>query len=275
MAEDIKTEELENQIPQEIGAEPVIESASIEDSTESLTEEQLPWDKDPRYKGDRATIKKVDELVANSEYDTLEDYILAAAADKEVREKLGGADIKSLLEAQEFKTKYEVWRAEQEILKENPDELPEERHARIEQALKDRMKNDQVKENERLEADKVERGWNRYDNDVETYVEGQKLDSDKEFVKFLLDRDGSVNSVDILDSKTTRVMTKDLSQALENYRTAIIKDHLEGKSAIPKMSSVQEPANSLTDEDTPKTIKEATAKLKRDLKAGKVTLDFD
>jgi hypothetical protein len=268
---------------QDAGAEPVedlddsaIDSSQLSDQgadlhTDSPDGDKLPFDQHPKWKSARQTEKRVQEILADNEYGSLEDLLEDLRSSKSLREQVGNKDINDLLKAEQFKREYETWRAEQEIFKERPDELPEERAARLEQELRNERKSKQSEEAERTEAQKVERGWEKYNLSVDKYVDDQSLDADKNFVKFILDRDSDLNNVDVLDPRTTSSALKNFSKALEDYKVAIIKEYRDGKLKTPKITPVQEPSTALKD-NTPKTLKEAHALVNDLIKRGNLKI---
>ena len=240
---------VDNKTPQDAGAEPVedldnsaidgsqpsdSQDAGIGDSTDSSTDEHMPWDKDPRFKNLRQTEKQYQELeskVKDMGFDSVSDAFEEMIEATRVKESLGEADPDELKKAYQWKQQYDAWKADQEIFAERDDELPEERAARLEEALKKERESKRSTEQEKLEEKKIEQGWNRYYTTVDKFVDSQELDADKAFIQKLLgnqDNDGAFD-FDVLDQKATTKAFSNLSKVLKDYREALIKDIKEGK----------------------------------------------
>ena len=113
-----KTQE---QIPQDEGAAPSTEA----DESGSSADEKLPFDEHPKWISARATEEKVESILDEHGYGSVDEMLEELVSSKSLQSEVGGRDIKKLVSAQEELDKIHAYWAEQEAMKkkeEDPDE---------------------------------------------------------------------------------------------------------------------------------------------------------
>lgn len=236
---------------------------NVKDETVVKIDDQVkPDDKKdelpPELKSAQETSTKVNKILSEHGYSSLDEMIGDLAQSQSLRKEVGDRDVKKLLAAQEELDKIHAYWAEQELLKAREDETAEDRAARLEGELKKQLHSKKQEEQARIEQEKSDKAWQQYDKDISTFISSNESTSDekKALLETLLKRDSFVNDVDVGDRAAVREMTAKLNSMLDKYAQATIEQYRKGKVETPKIPGSKEPVT-INKEDKPKNIKDA------------------
>jgi hypothetical protein len=212
-------------------------------------EEQLPFDKHPKWIAARQAEKSLQEIMEANEVDTPEELnaliesgtaILGKGIDPEQIDEL----LAKAKERDEW-VRYNEQRAE---LKRTEEETPEQTADRL------RRENAKLKAEHEAsrQAESSDRLLKSYDKAVLSAVEeALGKDASKEIKEFYAEFMGVNNpfaSIDISDKRQVQKMTKDNLKKVEAFKQLVIKEHAEGKLKIPPVS----PATTATTTASPR-----------------------
>lgn len=216
------------------GAEPAAKDAKSDSSTENV-----PFDKDPRWKSARLAEKKLQDLLKANELedaDDLQDLIRHGKAVKGKIKDLNDLD-NIIKDAEEIRSYKPIWKKQEEERKRGQ-ETEAETIARLERELHKRDSEVQRREMERKQADEAKRAINFFDGEVSNLI--GELEVPKEQKAFTLKFFGvgnPVNDIDITDKKAIKRLIEEGNKDLENFKQSVIKEYLDGKTATPKAGS--------------------------------------
>lgn len=223
------------------GAEPAKEErdAKSESSTENV-----PFDKDPRWKSARLAEKKLNDLMKANEVDDPDDLVDLVKRGKAVKGKLQDLNqLDELIKRNELLRKYEEYWDQEKEKKRRETEDPEQTIARLEEKLKEKEKHDKQKDSERAQAEEARRAIQSYDREVKDLVSELELPKEQgEFFNQFLGVGNPFNDIDITDRKAIKKMFTDAVKKKEAYDQAIIAAYLKGKKEIPAVASTSEGA---------------------------------
>lgn len=201
-----------------------------------------------------------EEILDEFGLDTPEDLKSFIANMKDLKGKIGDADLDELLENSKTLKKYqEQWAAaEAERLKES--ETPEQTIARLEREKKS-LENDQKKQADRTKQSKAaKRAIEDFNETVTTVVKSAKeVPAEyRPFISEFLGVDNPINDVDISDKAAVRRLAKEGVTKMQAFEQAVIKRYRDGKIKIPSVSVTETtPAGEGVGAKEPKNLKEA------------------
>lgn len=193
-----------------------------------------------------ASEDRIQAILDQHGYDSLEELEEAFGSLKELKELIGTRDAKQLIEDSEYLAKVKAYWEQQEEDKKRQDESFEETIARLEKdkedlnkKLKDRDKKEAQEKEQReaqVHAEKLIKSFN-------TTVVGEidkTTDIPKEYKPFLkeyLGVDNPANEIDISLKPEIRSMAKEGIKKFQALEQLIIKRYLDGKIETPKIPS--------------------------------------
>jgi len=248
---------------QDEGAEPSTEANA---SGSSADEEELPFDKHPRWKAARATESKVQSIMKEHGYDDLEEMVADIATSKNLQREVGTTDVKQLLagqEAQKELAKIKAYWAEQKLLKEmeqRDDELPEDTVERLKKQMLNMKKEfeSESQNQKKQEEDKI--FWSNYEKQAKSFIESQTdiTEAGKETLNALLRNETFINDIDLNKKSDIKRMNQSALELIKKLEDNAIKDYIAGKKKMPKISSTDETVTSLKEKPT-KNLNDAKA----------------
>ena len=240
------------------------DTPSEKDENSDPSSENLPWDKDPRWKEWREKEKSIDKFMETNGFESVEEMLQHVADGKDLKGKLSGRDLTELIKKAETLESYEEYWAKQEEDKKRQEELPDETIRRLEKEKEAEKKRADAIENKHKEAEAAKKAVRAYEKEVNTLLK-EKLDaSESKFIKEFFGIGNPLNDIDITDTKAVTKMVDEGLKKKEAYDQAVIKRYLDGKMEVPKIPSGQPPT------DPPveiKTMKGARKALKERLES--------
>jgi len=235
------------------------EANDEEGSSASDEEENLPFDKHPKWKAARNVEKKVESVLEEYGYDSIDEMIEDLSKSQQLQEMVGGKDVRKLLAAQEELEKIHAYWAEQELERKKEEELPDETIKRLERENLELKKIRQEEERLLEEQKRAEKIWAQYDNHITSFIDSQEdlMDAEKDFLHTLLTRDSFINDVDIENKADVKKMEKRVVSMMNNLKQKIIDSYVEGKLKLPKMHAPNEIPRT-TKEKKPQSIKDSS-----------------
>lgn len=242
MAEETKNTETKtgaepaNTTEAKAGAEPAAEPDAKKSASSTEGE---PWHKDPRFKQELGLLKAAKALMEKNNLESVDDLVELAESGSKVRGKQVDLDRLEEIVAKAAKLdKYEAyWNAEAER-KRREQEDPESTIARLEKELKHKEFTERQREERKRQAESARQAIDYYEREVSDQV--KELDLPKDQAAYLMEYCGvgnQANDIDITDRKAVRKIIADGNKKFQALKQAIIKEYVDGKSTVPKMSS--------------------------------------
>jgi hypothetical protein len=187
-----------------------------------------------------------------------------------MKEILGDKDVKQLIKDANRLQEIEAYWAEQDALKKEEEEEPQETIARLKlekQELAEKQEREKAMTREQKEASRAIESYNSIAGKI---VESHGLEGEKaDIAKLLLGVDNPFNEVDIADAKAVKEMsgsiTKKFSDFIGKIEQAAIDKYAEGKSDLTPISKADTSASETVKKKTPsgkETVDEANADAK-------------
>jgi hypothetical protein len=206
----------------------------------------LPFDKHPKWQSARAAEKRVNDILEKAGLESLDDLESEIDSGRSIKEVLGQKDANQLIKDANRLKEIEAYWAEQEQLKLEEEEEPEDTIARLKKE-KAEIKNS-VQQSRKVEAEQKAaiEALDKFADVVDISVtkagfEGEKADLVKEF----LGVDNAFNEVDISDPNAVRGMVnsgiKKLGQIIKTIEQNAVDAYAKGKGEIIPISP-SEPA---------------------------------
>lgn len=233
------------------GAEPV------KDAKPDSSTEQVPFDKDPRWKAARLAEKKLNELMKANEVEDPDDLIDLIQSGRKVYGKKVDLDkIEEYADRARKLEEYEAYWAQQEELKKRQQEDPDSTVQRLEKELKDRRAKEAWEKRQKAEAEEAAKAVKGYENAVKDLLEDESIPKErKSLMAEFLGIGNQANEIDITDKRAVRKVYQDAVKKFETFEQAVIQNYLAGKSKVPVMTKTDE---AVVDKETPiKTLKDA------------------
>jgi len=218
-----------------------------------------------------ASAERIQDFLDKHGYDSLEEFeaefddvrgLQEIVGDKETAEKL--------LEDAEYLAKVKEYWKEQDEAKKREEESLEETIDRLEQEKKDLAK--KIKDRDKAEAKKAEAKKAKAENEklIKSFntTVNSELDKAKDipnkykpFFKRVLAIDNPMLDVDIASKPEIRTTTKSVIKECNDFIQLVIKDYLDGKIELPKMTAEGASTTPVATEKKIKTLKEARSAL--------------
>ena len=187
--------------------------------------------------------------------DQLKDMI---GSDKSLKDLLGDRKLEDVLEKAGKLDDYESqWKLDDEA-KTRENESPEETIARLDQKISETDKSTQLTNTARREQQSATQALTDYDGNVDALIGGADIsDTQKAFLKGVLQSSNPAMSVDIGNKADVGKMVKSMVTQLQAFSDGVIKDYTDGKGGVIPISP-STPASGDGKGTEPKTIAEAT-----------------
>jgi len=199
----------------------------------------LPWSDQPKWKQARTAERKLEALLKANDLTDPDDLLDLVQRGKTVKGKLADLNQLDVLIAKSEKLdKYEAYWQEQEELKRRNTESESETIRRLETQLKGRDAAEARKRAETEHVENTKRAISSYENEVENLI--REVEVPKEQRAFLAEFFGvgnPCNDIDITDRKAIKKLISDGIKKKEAYDQAVIKQYLNSKQGIPKVTS--------------------------------------
>lgn len=212
--------------------------------TEKEGDKPPPYDQDPKWKEARAAQKRLNEILDDNGYDSVEDLVEDLREGLQIRDLIGDRDAEEVVEKAKTLEKYEEYWAQQEHERRKEEETPEETIERLEKEKKELLSSKQTEEEaekERIAAQKeAQANLDRYEQTVTSIVsESEDLnETEQGLAKLLLGLENPAIDVDITDRKAVREMaTSQMAQVtkmIQAIRQDAIDKYAEGKGKAAK-----------------------------------------
>ena len=218
---------------------------------------------------DAGTVKDDQLSTSLDVQEVLEEYDLDSPADlkdfvSELNKKagkIGDRDLETLVENSKILEKYQAdWaRMEEEKLRES--ETPEDTITRLEKEKRDMITDTTKKANQEKSQRAAETALGDFGDTVAKVIaSAQEVPKEyRDFASQFMGVDNAMNEVDITDKAAVRRVAKANVKLIQKFEQKVIKRYLDGKVAIPKVTSTETVSNAPGGEDAanPKTLKEA------------------
>jgi len=204
--------------------------------TDSPTD-NVPWDKDPRWKAFREKEKGIDEFMKANDFESIEQVIEHVNEGKSLKGKLSGKNLDDLLAKAETLESYQEYWAKQEEEKKRLDELPDDTIKRLEDKLKEEKRRNDDVDRRQKEAVEAQKAVKAYEKEVSSILKEKVTSDEAKFIKEHFGIGNPLNDLDINDMKAVNKMVEDGLKKKEAYDQAVIKKYLDGKTAIPNIPS--------------------------------------
>ena len=225
----------------------------------------LPFNEHPKWKAARQAEKKLGQLLADNELDSIEDLVDLVQSGKAVIGK--GVDESQLDDLIAKATKMdqveEYWAQQREAQKRS-EEGPEETAARLERENNELKRRLSGKD----EVDASKRALETFEKKSLSFIEDSVKDLDKEdreALKFMMGVNHPFGEIDITNDAQIKKMGKQVLKVVEGIEQRAIKKYLDGKKAIPNVGSAGTP--SVTSGKGIQTLRDARNAMKEQLRA--------
>jgi hypothetical protein len=227
----------------------------------SSASKDTPFDQDPKWIAARAAQKSLDGLLADKGFDSIEDLTAALERGSGLEDKLSGKDLDAIIEGYDTLEEYKVHWAEQERLKRDENETPEDKIARLEREYKELQSSIDADKSEAQAVKDAAKAIDDFNSGITTLVaQQQDLPAEyHEFTNLMLGADNPMLDVDPADKKAFTGAASEMIDKVRAFEQAVITRYKAGKTAVPDTppgSGSEAPAPA--EERKPiKTIKEA------------------
>jgi len=194
-------------------------------------------------------------------FDSIDELKAAIATSKEFRQTIGAKDLKKVVEDADRLARYEQYWAEQEALKKEENESPEDTIKRLKEELDGTKNQEKAKQTEEMTKKEAMEIVKTFEKVVETTFSEEKVpDEFQPYIREYLGLNNPILSVDPHDKKAIKTAAKDAIKKIVQFEQAVIKRYGEGKSTIPPITktdtSVPAPKKASSFAEAAKMIKE-------------------
>lgn len=240
----------------EAGAEPA--TGATDTGGSPASDEELPFDKHPKWVSARTAEKKLNEILEKHGYDDIDEFEADYSDSSELRNQVGKRDVNQLLKAQDELEKIHEYWAEQRAKKQTASETEDETITRLADENKQLRSRSQQEARFAAEQKEAKQVIKNYNAEVSSLIEKQEEipKSQRQFLSEYLGVDNSFNEVDVGDKLAIRRNTKLGIEAFKKLQKTIIEDYRSGKLEIPTITPVED-SSITTNETKPKNLKEA------------------
>jgi len=204
----------------------------IKDATQDVVIEEESVDAE-----ETAATTVIDTVLEEYGHESVEDFIAEYKTSKELRDQVGDADITKLMGAQQELERIHAYWAEQETLKKEQDELPEETIERLKREKK--IQEDEFKRTvtERSQLEGETKAIRNYNSEVNSILGKESLSKpEQEFAAKFFGVDNPFNEVDINNKVAIRKMVKDGLKNYNDFKLQVIEDYRAGKIEVPEIT---------------------------------------
>lgn len=238
----------------------------IEDKTKEDVTDKKVDDKDKSSPIDAGEFDKAKEsaqvlasLLEDHGFDSKEDLMEALSSGKDLKDLLGDADLKEVLEKAKTKDGWEEYWAAEDLKKKDEGEDTDDKVTRLENELKAFKKSKQDEEFNRSALDQSQKVLEDFNTEVKGLVEKSEV-IPKEYRPFageFLGVDNPANEIDITKPAEIRKMAKEGLKKIQDFEQAVIKRYREGKLEVPNITPTEPIDTEAIKEHKPKNLAEA------------------
>jgi len=172
-------------------------------------------------------------LLEDHGFDSKEDLVEALSTGKDLKDLLGDADAKEVMEKAKTLDSYEQFWATQDEKKKDDDEPldSDEKVARLEKKITSWEKSKREEELRRSALEESQKALETFNTEVKGVVEKNEAipKEYRPFVGEFLGVDNPANEIDITKPAEVRKMAKDGIKKIQDFEQAVIKRYREGK----------------------------------------------
>jgi len=203
----------------------------------------LPFDQHPKWKSARAAEKRLNELLEEKGYLSLDELVEELETGKGLAQKLKGRDVDEILEAADkFRDAQSRYTREQDN-KRYENETPDERVTRLEKANSDLQAELSRVKTQHQELMDSQEAIENYGNEVDRVLDSLEdpfSDNERAMARLLMGVDNPANMIDIEDRMAVRKMAKSaagtFSRFIQGVKQAAIDEYTQGKSKLTTTS---------------------------------------
>ncbi|MDP2646635.1 MAG: hypothetical protein U1C57_01940 [Candidatus Doudnabacteria bacterium] len=224
------------------------EAKTEEKAEDKGKEKPPPYDKDPKWLKARAAEKSLHEILETAGLDSPEALKEEVAKGRSLQEILGTRDAQQLIKDADYLQEVKDYWANQERIKQEENEDPEETIVRLKQERFDFEKSLTAEKTKEEEAKAAKKALSDFTNTVESEIKAAGLEGDAlSIAKLLSGVDNPFNVVDITDKAAAKEMAKGnaatLKAFLDKHAQAAVDKYASGKSNIVPITAANAPAN--------------------------------
>jgi len=205
--------------------------------------------------------KALSSLLEDHGFDSKEDLQEALSTGKDLKDLLGDADAKEVLEKAKTLDSYEQYWATQDDKKKADDEPEDsdEKVARLEKKITSWETSKREEELKRSALDESQRVLATFNTEVKGMVEKNEAipEEYRPFAGEFLGVDNPANEIDITKPTEVRKMAKEGIKKIQDFEQAVIKRYREGKLKVEDITPTEPIDAEAIKEKQPKTIAEA------------------
>lgn len=206
---------------------------------------ETPSPDDPKYKAAVEAKERMDQVLADNGYDSLEDLLTDLKSGKDIKDLIGSEDVEQLITDAKTKRAWEAHWAKENEKTQREKETPEETIARLDRENTD-LKKAREEEAGREEQKKQSReAINLYQAEVDKILGAEEVsDEEKQLIKHIMGVDNPAFDIDdITDRPVVRKTVKEMLQTVRTLVTKIeqrgIDNYVKGKSKALPLSKTQ------------------------------------
>lgn len=197
-----------------------------------------PYDQDPKWKAARAAEKRLGAILEEHGFDTPDELQDALESGQTLQELVGNRDTKKLIEDSETLQRYETHWAQQEALRKEEEETPEQTITRQKKELQDLRDSRKAKEEESQTLKNSEKSVEQYETEVTKVIDRSEdlTDDEKQLAKLTMGVGNDAMDIDVADLKGVRKATTSQVQLIRDVvkriRQTAVDKYAKGKSDL-------------------------------------------
>jgi len=197
-------------------------------------EDNLPFDKHPKWQAARAAEKQLNEMMERNGFEDVEALMSALDKGMKLEEALSDRDIETLLERDELLSTYEKHWAEEERRKLRETETPEDTIARLEREKQEVQEKYESDRTQRQQAEDAERTVRDFNSNMEKFISKSDIpDEYQSFAKLILGIDNPILDIDISDKGAVNSTASNLIETLRSFEESVIARYKAGNKTPP------------------------------------------
>ena len=203
--------------------------------------------------------KALTDLLEDHGFDSIEDATKALSSGKDLKDQLGDADLKTVLEDAKTKASWEDYWAAEDLKKKEEGEEPDDKVTRLEKRITDFETKEHDKEVRRDGLQKSQETLEGFNTEIKTLVEKNEAipEEYRPFAGEFLGVDNPANEVEITNMPEVRKMAKEGIKKIQAFEQAVIKRYREGKLKVPDITPTEPIDTEAIKEHKPKNLAES------------------
>lgn len=207
----------------------------------------LPFDQHPKWISARKAEQRLNQLIDEQGYDSIDDLVRAAEEHKSLKGLIGDRDPEQVVsDFEEFQRVKKFW-AEQDAAKQEADESPEETISRLKKEKQELIDGKQQEEDDRKAVEEDRIALETFDSSLQTRVNSlaDRTDTEKSLLLEIFGVDNEMASVNIKDptaiNRAWDACLTRFDQYLSDVRQEAIDKYVAGKSDITPIGKSEGP----------------------------------